>query len=229
MKQVLLLIPLFALGSSIAGATTLCVNDDTLQNYINNYSTAETACQIGDKLFYNFQLVNNNGNTNGPAATNIQVQDLPFDGVSNIGVNFNTGGWVISNGGTVDQSISYNVLTVSNQPLIKDLTLIITASLTSGTGSVTVTESVNPAVSKPLTANVGTQLVHTDFSPNYQTALAVTDHILVVGGSTATSYAHLSSIENDFSEVAPEPLGTVLIGSGLLILGLVRRRSSRRG
>ena len=229
MRRFLLLLALGSVLCALAAANPLCVNDDTLQNYINNYSTQSNACQIGDKLFWGFQLVNNVGP--GPSASNVQVQALPFDGVTNIGVNFNTGGWAIANGATIDQSISYNVITLTSQPLIKDLTLIIAASLTNGTGSVAVTESVNPAVAgTPMTANVGTQLVHDDFSPNYQTTLAVTDHITVVGGSNFVSFAHLSSIENDFSEfvTVPEPMVSTVIGSGLLLFGVMRRRRSRR-
>jgi hypothetical protein len=231
-RRFLLLLALGSVLCALAAANPLCVNGDNLQNYINNYASQANACQIGDKLFWGFNIVNNpQATASGPAASSINVQALPFDGLTNVGINFN-GGWVISSSGVLDQTISFNVITLSGQALIKDLTLIIAASLSDSTGSVNVTESVVPSVAgTPLTANVGTQLVHNDFSPNYQTSFAVSDHLAVTGGSSFLSFAHLSAIENDFSELVtvPEPTIASLIGSGLLLFGLVQRRCYRRG
>jgi hypothetical protein len=234
MKQIVLMLSLLGLICTVATASPLCVNDDTLQNYMTNYNSFANACQIGDKLFwgFNFSVGASNTPTAGPNAGGIQVQTLPGDGLTNIGISFNTGGWAVSSGVTIDNNITYNVTTFTSQPLIKDLTLTIAGTLTGTSGSATTTETVNPAVpGTPLTASLpGVTSAHTDFLATPVTTLSVTNNIHLVGGVRFSDLAHISVVENDFSELVsiPEPQISFLVGSGLLLLAVGRRKYFHR-
>ena len=98
MRQLLVLVALLGLFGAAAIANPLCVVDGTLQSYETNYATQGTACQIGDKLFWGFNLTAGPSNTPGagPSAAGVQVQPLPGDGLTNIGIAFNSGGWAVS-------------------------------------------------------------------------------------------------------------------------------------
>lgn len=233
MKQALLLMTAVVLASSVAGANSLCVNDGSLASYISGSSTFGTACQIGDKLFWGFALTAGpNAIGAEPTASQIQVQTLPGDGLSNIGIAFNSGGWVISSGIPIDSIISYNVATVSGDAIIEDATLTITGQLTGVGGSGNVVETLTPPIpGSPLIASLPSSLVvNINFSGTMQSTFAVQDEINLVGGTGFSDLAHISAIENDFSEFvsAPEPLTTVLIGLGLLGLGIARRKKNSR-
>jgi hypothetical protein len=231
MKHVLILIAAVILAGPIAKASTMCVNDASLATYISGNSTYESACQIGDKLFWGFTLTNGQSSIGAePAATDIQVQTYPGDGLTNIGIAFNTGGWSTSNGIPIDSIISYSVATISGLPLIKDATLAITGQLTGTGGSGSVTETLNPAVAgSPIVASIPTPVVvNIDFSGTKQSAFTVVDEISLMGGRGSSDVAHISAIENDFSEsvVIPEPVTMVLIGGGLLAFGVFRRKKA---
>ena len=232
MKRLLLVSVMLVAGNALGLANSLCVNDATLQSYITGNTTFATACQIGDKLFWGFQL------TNGPLAigaepdaTQIQVQTIPGDGFSNIGISFNSGGWFISGGIPIDQVVSYNVATVSGNPLIKDATLTITGNLIGSGGSAQVRETLSPAVpGSPLTAALpSTVSVNIDFTGNNVSSLAVSNRITLIGGPGIGDAAHISVFENDFSEAVstPEPLLSLPLGAGLVILGLARRKRAQ--
>jgi hypothetical protein len=211
---------------SAASAAPLCVNDGSLQSYITTYNTQANACQIGDKLFWGFNL--SSGPVDfGPDATQIQVQPIPFDGISNIGISFNSEGWIADPGFPVDSFVSYNVATIDNQPHIDDATLTITGLLSATGATATITETLTPSVpGSPLVASLPTPVSdHIDFSSNLQTSFHVSNEIKLVA-TLAGSTSHVSVVENDFSEnlAVPEPLLTTLIGSGLLVFGFLRRK-----
>lgn len=228
LKAVLIL----GLFGSVAGfANQLCVSDDTYQNYENNYSTLATACQIGDKLFWGFALVDNTGF--GPDVTEIKVLPLPFDGITNIGLSFNSGGWIADPGFPINDVLSYHVQTLTGAPIIDDATLAITGTLSGAGATATITESFNPfEPGTPLVVSLPTPpSAHVDFSSNMQSAFLIQDQInLFVNPANTGSSSHVSVIENDFSEniTVPEPVMSTLIGSGLLLLGFVRRKQFQR-
>jgi hypothetical protein len=233
MKRFLLLMTAAAFAGSIAAANPLCVNDANLASYITNNATYANACQIGDKLFWGFTLTPGPTSIGAePTAASIQVQTVPGDSLTNIGIVFNTGGWITSDQIPIDSIIDYNVATVSGDPLIKDATLAITGQLTGTGGSGQVVETLNPVVAgSPITTNLPTPLVvNIDFSSTKQSSLSVTDEIKLLGGTGFSDVAHVSAIENDFSEAValPEPLTVVLIGCGLLALGTARRKRANR-
>ena len=229
MKKVLLLLIVSTVFMGLASANQLCVNDNSLQQYITSYNSLANACQIADKIFWGFSLTGGPSASGGePSASQIQVQDVPFDGVSNVGIIFNSGGWITSFGTTLDSIISYHVATASGFPAIKDATLTITGTLTGAGGSGTVTESLVPvAAGSPIVTTLPSPVsVNITFVP--VSSFTVTDEVKVVGGVGFTDFSHISIVENDFSQVIPEPYGFALMGSGLVALGLVRRRRARR-
>ncbi len=230
MRRLLALLALVCLAGAVASASPMCLNGDTLQNYISNYATQDNACLIGDKLFWGFTLANGPTNTPGAGPTTgaITVGTIPGDGLTNIGISFNSGSWAISQGFTIDQNLSYNVTTFSSQPLIKDATLVIAGTLVGTGGTAKVIETFDPAVpGTPLTAFLpGSNTAHTDFLASPVTTLSISNNIHLVGGARLQDLAHISLVENDFSELlaTPEPQTTLLFGSGLLLLGLARRK-----
>jgi hypothetical protein len=234
LRKFCLVTALLGIVGTAAVANPLCVNNVTLQSYITGSSTFANACEIGDKLFWGFNL--NNGQLAigaEPAATQIQVQTIPGDGLSNIGISFNTGGWFISSGIPIDQVLSYNVATISGQPVIKDATLTITGNLIGVGGSAQVVETLNPTVAgSPITAALPTPVsVNINFSSTMVSTLAVSNRITLIGGRGPTDAAHISVFENDFSEAVtvPEPMMTIPLGAGLVLFGLARRRRAIRG
>ena len=229
LRRLMLSLVLLSLAASMANAAPLCVVDDFLGNYVTNYNTFGNACQIGDKLFWGFSL------TNGPLAIgaepsvmDIKVQPIPGDGLTLIGISFNSGFWDISGGIPIDQFITYNVATLTGQAIIKDATLSITGTLAGVGGSGTVVEQLNPAVpGSPITATLpNTVSVNINFIGNQVAGLAVSNRITLIGGPGFGDTAHISVIENDFSEniVVPEPMTTASLGAGLVLLGLVWRK-----
>jgi hypothetical protein len=208
------------------------VSGDTLQNYITNYNNFGNACQIGNLVFWGFNLAD--GPTAvGFEATAFDIQVLPVI-ATDIGINFNTGFWDISNGLRIDQIISYNVATLSGQALIKDATLFITGTLAGNGGSGGVTETLSPPVAgSPINASLpSTVSVNIDFSATPVSGFAVSNRMLLIGGPGNGDTAHISVIENDFSQNAsvPEPVTTIPLGAGLVLFGtMLRKRLASKG
>lgn len=234
-RNLVLLSALLMMACIPAVANTLCANDATLQSYITSSSSFATACQIGDKLFWGFSLTNGPGALGfEPTALQIQVQPVPGDGLTNVGISFNTGGWVVSSAIPIDQILAYNVATVSGSALIKDATLTITGTLTGTGGSGSVQETLSPPVAgSPITVSLPSTLsINIDFSATKQSSFAVSNRITLLGGRGIQDLAHISVFENDFSETpetVPEPMMAGPIGVGLLLFGLAGRKLRHRG
>ena len=233
MRRILVLFALLGLGGSLAVAAPLCLNDGTYAFYEANYSTFSSACLIGDKLFWGFTLGTGPNSVGGePKDTQIQVQTLPGDGFSNPGISFNSGGWTADPGFPIDAILSYNVATQSGAPIIEDATLTITGTLTGTGASSNVKETLTPAVpGSPLQVFLPGTSQHITFLANEQSSFLVKNEINVfVDPAFPASNAHISVVENQFSEdiLIPEPMVTVLIGSGLLLFGIVRRKRVER-
>jgi hypothetical protein len=233
LRRMLLGFAFLSLAASMANAAPLCVVDDFLGNYISSYNTFGNACQIGDKLFWGFSLTDGPGAIGAePSDMDIKVLPIPGDGLTLIGISFNSGFWDISDSLIIDQFISYNIATLSGQPIIKDATLSITGTLAGVGGSGTVVEQLNPAVpGSPITAMLpSTVSVNINFIGNQVSTLAVSNRITLVGGPGFGDTAHISVIENDFSEniVVPEPMTTVPLGAGLLLFGMAWRKRLAR-
>ena len=224
MKRFCLLVGLLgALGTAAMANPVLCASGATLDTYISGNSTFANACQIGDKLFWGFAISQPTGSY-GPAASGIAVTTSPGDGVTNVGIVFNSASWVADPGFPIDQTITYNVATLSGASIIEDATLTITGTLTTAGDTGKVIETLTPGVAgSPITATLPFPVSqHINFLDNMQSTFQVKDEIIV---STANTAAHISIVENDFSEAVPEPAVAILLGSGLVLIGLVRRRS----
>lgn len=239
MKSALLFTLTLLVFASSGVASPLCANAG-LDMYIANYTGFANACRIGDKLFYNFTYsASTTGGGSAPLAIESAVIPDPGDGFSNPGLIFSVGGFVVSNGRTLTADISYTVATLSGSVVIEDYSLAIAGSHTGapfGLGSGTVTESFsNAPVGTPLVASVGplggTSLTgHVEFLP-WVSSTTVNTHIFLqspaMGPGSPRDIVTISAIQEHFSEAVPEPYQTVLIGSGLLLFGLFRKRASR--
>jgi hypothetical protein len=229
MNRALLMLSAMAVFAGLASANVLCVNANPgglLSDYIANNATFGQACQMGDKLFWNFGLANGVHASGGePTAASINVQAIP--GLTNVGIQF-TGGWIVSHGQIMDSVISYRVGTVSGSSAIDDATLGITGTL-STSGSAGATETLTGVPGSPLhTALPSSTSAYLVFGGSTFSSRSVSDEIQVTGGTGFGNIAHISIVQNNFYEIVPEPYATVLIGSGLLALGLLRRRQPRR-
>jgi hypothetical protein len=215
-------------------STVLCANAG-LDYYQTQYTGFSNACQIGDKLFWNFTYTaSSSPDPNAaPVANETSVIPDPGDGVTNPGLIFSVGGFLVFPGESMTATISYQIATLSGSALIEDYSLVIAGSHTAqptGQGSGTVTESFgNAPAGTPLVASVGpggsTQLTgHVDFT-QYVVGTTVTTVIQLQSPNSAPSdIVTISAIQEHFSEVVPEPYESVLIGSGLLFLGMRLRR-----
>jgi hypothetical protein len=225
-RHVFVLFALLVLMVPACSGSSACLTNGSYQFYETNYDTFANACSIGDKLFWGFALNNKTGNE--PAATGINVQPVPGDGFSNPGISFNAGGWTADVGFPIDAIISYDVATASGSPVIEDTTLTITGTLTGAGSAGQVTETLTPSVpGSPLTVFLPGPPVsaHIDFLSDEQAVFAVQNEI-ILSITSKSSTSHVSVVENQFSENIPEPAVTFLIGSGLMLFGLVRRRRS---
>jgi len=189
-----------------------------------NYNSFGNACQVGNLLFWGFNLADGPSAV-GAEATPDQISITPLTG-GLYGLSF-TSGWLISNALPIDQIISYNVATLTGQALIKDATLTIVGTLAGSGASGSVVETLSPAVpGSPISASLPSTLsVNIDFTGNEVSGLAVSNRLLLVGGPGNSDSAHISIIENNFSQLlaTPEPMTIMTLGAGLLLIGMARR------
>jgi hypothetical protein len=236
MKRFLLISLTLLIMASGGIASTLCTYGGSLDQYIANYAGINNACQIGDKLFYDFAYSASEGPT-GTAPTPSQTTILtdPGDGVTNPGIIFSTGGFFVSPGRILDATITYSVATLSGASVIEGYDLSISGSHTAqptGLGSGTVTESFsNAPAGTPLVTSVGPLgagvfSAHDDFLPWSGGTTVATQVHMQSPSSGPFDLVTISVIQEHFSEAAnvPEPYETTLIGSGLLFLGVWRKR-----
>src|SRR5664279_5703985 len=96
-KTLILSVALLILASSGIASPVLCANAG-LDMYVANYNGFSNACLIGDKLFYNFSYsASTTGGGTAPLPVETAVIPDPGDGVSNPGLIFSVGGFVVSN------------------------------------------------------------------------------------------------------------------------------------
>ena len=211
------------LASSAFATPTACA-PDTLDHYL--LLPFIGGCMINSATFDQWSY-----KSATIAASSIEVTPITTPG--NEGFDFN-GFWGVTGDGsavvTQDSTIGFTASGVG----FTDLSLSLLGAA-SGTGVADVTEQYcfNHAVSNcPSGAQNGGQLSVTNPPPNFsdvlfmspQSSISVLKDIGVSSG-TGVGKATISQVTNQFS--SPEPLSFVLLGSGLLGLGLMRRRIKR--
>jgi hypothetical protein len=188
------------------------------------------SCTIGDKTFSGFVYTPNAGggavaigatsitvDTIGPASTGATITG------PDIGLQFSAA-WSVGAGQNLDSLIQFTLSVTGGAAIIKDAGLVQLGTGASGTGIAQVAENLGNG-SNLLTfvnAPAGTsKTVDTvNFSPTG--SFSVVKDISVNGGTNGT--AAISLVNDTFSQIVPLPATFALFGTGLVGLGLLRRR-----
>jgi hypothetical protein len=228
----------------VASASPLCtsLNITTMAEYeaLGNYDagTNTGGCQIGDKIFSDFfYFSTSDGNGNAVLASNVTVTPVGAN-TNSPGLNFASNGWTIPGANPsvdsfVDSSLGFmvTVLNGGNSILGAGLTMS-PDNLQVGTGgSVTIGETVTLAdgftLLGTLRVNGATPLESLiSFDPTSQLLVSKDLRVGILASGTGGGPTQIGNFTETFPEV-PEPVGTALIGSGLLLLGVMRRRARR--
>lgn len=231
MRRSLVLLSALTLFALIGSANPLCTIN-TIDYYTQNYTSFTTACQVGDKLFFNFSYTPTSAGATAPDATQVNVIGDSSD-PNEPGLIFSSSLWTVSATNPtrnvyVDSSISFTVATVDLSPLIKDATLSFLGQFTTtGQGDAFIGETLllggGPAgASLGVDSQGGPFASGTIFAP--VSFLTVSKDLQVTVRRNQSGSATITSFREGFSEI-PEPVSGFLIGSGLLGFALWRRRS----
>jgi hypothetical protein len=230
MKLSILLVLVLGAFVSVAPAAPLCVAGGTMASY---EALGAGGCVIGDKLFSNFGY----GSTvQGAGIPVLDSQVFLTPVIADVynpgpGIVFSSANWVVSASGVdslVDSSIFFSVSVLSGEPNMEDGTLTLSSFTVTGTGVADISETIGPS-STQLQVDSGGPFASHAYFPSTNTVTVAKDLFLfVAAGEPGSGFIQVNSFEEDFSET-PEPVSVLLIGSGLLGLGLWRRRSIRRG
>ena len=215
---------MFAVLASVASA----LGDDCIVNTYDNY--VGTSCGIGDKTFANFGYLTEGTNTMPASSITANPMDTPF----NPGFLFNAP-WAAQAGQTQGSLLTYTVRVNQGGNAISDLNLYMFGAATLGTGHVAVAETycagdtfanqcAHGTIGELLTLlNSNTSVLHSHASFNPVDIVDVSVDITMLGGGD-NSFAVLSGVQNQFSEV-PEPGSILLMSTGALgLAGILRRK-----
>ncbi|HXK05099.1 MAG TPA: PEP-CTERM sorting domain-containing protein [Verrucomicrobiae bacterium] len=237
MRRILFILLTLTALAGISSANPLCLSD-TIANYITNYNTLATACQVGDKLFYGFGYSGTGNNATAPTSSQVMING---DGSNpnEPGLIFtspSTGGWTVTGTATpgspiyIDSNISFNVAVIGNLPLITDASLNIAGSFNIvGQAVADIGETITYAggsLALEVDSNLG-PFTSVGSLPNVSGLKVNKDLIVIIpapSSGTFSGTATITSFREGFSESTPEPVTMALLGSGLVALGLLRRR-----
>jgi hypothetical protein len=226
MKLSVLLATMLFGAVGIASAAPVCISGT-----MASYEGLVGGCTIGNLLFSNFFYT---GGASGIAAVlNTAVTLTPVNSGTyspGPGIVFSSSGWSIPSSSPatdvlIDSSILFDVSSLNGTPILVDGTLTLLSAASTGNGVAEIGETIEPG-DVQLQVNANGPLVSHTFYPA-QTTVSVDKDVLVLVPQGGPGSASIGSFAENFSEL-PEPVGSVLIGSGLLALGIWRRRVSRR-
>jgi len=230
MKVLRTLLTVAILSSSAFASTTTCPSGDITLYLVPNFS-----CTSGNLIFSGFSYIGT-GNPAGGAipASGVNVSPITVTGAE--GFQF-VSGWSIGTQSGGEASFQESLI----QYVVTDALGIVGAIVSfnggaTGTGGATATETFclnqNTLLGCPA-AQIG-QVKATNPPMNLSgsasfppaTEIAVSKDIIVTSGVDGT--ASISQVFDQYPQLIPEPLPFALLGTGLIVMGLIRRRGAQR-
>lgn len=214
---------LFLAGSAVASSVCTLAGLDV---YVASYNGQNNACQIGNMFFYDFAYIASYDAGAAPLASQIRIRPDAANPITNPGLIISSGAFSIFSG-MLDATITYSVATVSGSALLEDYSLLIAGSHPGSLpGYGIVTASFSNLEGSPLVTSFGpgdssVTSAHVAFTP-FIPGTTVTTRLQESSG--VGDFVTISAIQEHFSEQIPEPYAAVLLGSGLVLLGLRRKR-----